>query len=354
MTTEFRLEASGVCQKTFGLISGTHGRTLRCFYRFERVRASMQPVVSIILPTFGRLQYLRSTVASIYQQTLQDWELIVADDGSDVETRTYLQTLEADSRVKLVWLTHTGVPAAVRNAALGEARGEYVAFLDSDDLWAPDKLSRQVASLRSRPTCGWCYTAVSHIDGPGRPMAEPVFGPWIPCEGAVFERLVTGPIVIRTPSVLARRELVAAAGGFDDTIRSGEDYDLWLRLALLSDVALLDETLVQVRRHEANLSQDWEIAFAGRDHSLHKLQDTVDSRRRALLRAERTRNALILAGRHAALGNSARLLSVLWRALPYSWSSSSWWLGMVKTTLRPHVPRRLLEARRRRRSVATA
>jgi hypothetical protein len=185
-------------------------------------------------------------------------------------------------------------------------------------------------------------------------MAEPVFGPWVPCEGAVFERLVTGPVVIRTPSVLARRELVATAGGFDEAIRSGEDYDFWLRLALLSNVALLDEPLVQVRRHEANLSRDWEVAFAGRDHSLNKLQGTVDDRRRIILRAERTRNALTLASKHAALGNSARMLRALCRALPYSWSSSSWWLGLVKTSLRPYIPRRLLEARRRRRSVAAA
>ena len=114
----------------------------------------MQSVVSIILPTFGRLEYLRPTVASVYRQTLRDWELIVADDGSDAETRGYLRTLEADSRVRLLWLTHTGIPAIVRNAALREARGEYVAFLDSDDLWAPDKLSRQVTLLRSRPSCG--------------------------------------------------------------------------------------------------------------------------------------------------------------------------------------------------------
>lgn len=306
-----------------------------------------QPLVSVILPTFGRPQYLRLTVASVYRQTFQDWELIVADDGSDGETRAYLRTLEADSRVRLQWLTHTGIPAIVRNAALREARGVYVAFLDSDDLWAPEKLARQVAILRSRPMCSWTYTAISHIDGAGQPLAEPLFGPWLPCDGAIFERLVTGPVVIRTPSVLAARELVASAGGFDETIRSGEDYDLWLRLALMSDVALLDEPLVQVRRHEANYSLDWEIAFAGRDHSLEKLQASVDTERRALLRTERTRNALTLAARHASLGNPACTLRALYRALPYSWSSPSWWLALVKTPLRPYVPQRLVDAWRR-------
>jgi glycosyltransferase involved in cell wall biosynthesis len=309
-------------------------------------------MVSVILPTFGRLQYLRPTVASVYRQTFQDWELVIADDGSDTETRGYLTTLEADSRVKLLWLPHTGIPAIVRNAALREARGEYVAFLDSDDLWAPDKLAQQVAALRSRPMCAWCYTAVSHIDGSGQLLTEPLFGPWRPCDGAIFERLVTGPVVIRTPSVLAVRELVARAGGFDETIRSGEDYDLWLRLALMSDVALLDEPLVQVRRHEANYSQDWEIAFTGRDHSLEKLQATVDTDRRALLRTERTRNALTLAARHASLGNSVHMLRALYRALPYSWHSPQWWLALVKTPLRPYIPQRLVDAYRRRRGAA--
>jgi glycosyltransferase involved in cell wall biosynthesis len=310
------------------------------------------PVVSIILPTFGRLAYLRSTVACVYHQTLQDWELIVADDGSDAETRAYLRTLEVDSRVRLLWLTHTGIPAIVRNAALREARGEYVAFLDSDDLWAPEKLSRQVVMLRSRPLCGWCYTGISHIDGSGQPLVEPVFGPWLPCDGAVFERLVTGPVVIRTPSVLAVRELVVRAGGFDENIRSGEDYDLWLRLALVSDVALLDEPLVQVRRHEANYSQNWEVAFSGRDHSLEKLQGTVDTDRRRMLRAERTRNALTLAARHASLGNPAQALRAVCRAMPYSWSRPLWWLALVKMPMRPYIPQRLVDACRRRRNPA--
>jgi glycosyltransferase involved in cell wall biosynthesis len=316
------------------------------------VRPSIQPLVSIILPTFGRLQYLRPTVDSVHRQTLQDWELIIADDGSDEATRTYLSTLAGDGRIRLVWLAHSGIPAVVRNAALRRARGSYVAFLDSDDLWLPEKLARQVETLHSRPACHWSYTAVSHIDGLGQPLPEPVFGPWLPCEGSVFERLVTGPALVRTPTVLAARALIAQAGSFDETIRSSEDYDLWLRLALLSEVALVDEPLVQVRRHEANHSRDWEVALSGRDQSLRKLQGTVDIRRRLLLRAERTRNALTLAARHASLGNRARMVRALYRALPYSWTSLQWWFALVKNPLRPYVPKRLLEAYRKHRGAA--
>ena len=162
----------------------------------------MQPVVSIILPTFGRLQYLRPTVVSVYRQTFQNWELIVSDDGSDAETRSYLCTLEADSRVRLLWLTHSGIPAIVRNAALREARGEYIAFLDSDDLWAPDKL---ITASRSDPAFSTHVRLELHG---GFPTSTAPDSPWLshfsglgcPCNGAVFERLVTGPVVIRTPS----------------------------------------------------------------------------------------------------------------------------------------------------------
>jgi hypothetical protein len=146
--------------------------------------------------------------------------------------------------------------------------------------------------------------------------------------------------------------LIVQASGFDETIRSGEDYDLWLRLALLSEVVLVDEPLVQVRRHEANHTRDWEVAFSGRDQALGKLQGTLDIRRSLLLRAERTRNALTLAARHASLGNRARMVRALYRAFPYSWTSLQWWFALVKNPLRPYVPKRLLEAYRKRRRAA--
>ena len=91
------------------------------------------PVVSVIVPTYNRLKYLRAAVASVYAQTFTAWELVIADDGSDAETRSYLQSLTDSARVKILWRAHCSVPAVVRNAAIAEATGAYVAFLDSDD-----------------------------------------------------------------------------------------------------------------------------------------------------------------------------------------------------------------------------
>jgi glycosyltransferase involved in cell wall biosynthesis len=295
-------------------------------------------IVSVILPTFNRLQFLRPSIESVYAQTFPDWELIIADDGSDLETRQYLQSLAEDPRVTLVWRPHTGKPSMVRNAALLRAAGEYVAFLDSDDLWATRKLERQIETLRARGNCRWSYTAFLQVDASGSPLPEETHRPWAPHEGDIFEQVVTGRASIRTPSVLATRQLIAQVGGFDEGLRSGEDYDLWLRLALCSEVAVVDEPLVYVRRHQDSHTRDWQSAFVGRDSSLNRRQLLVDAGRRSLLREERMKNALKLAATHAELGAQGHMLRALWESFGYSWTYPRWWLSGLKTVLvRPYL-----------------
>jgi glycosyltransferase involved in cell wall biosynthesis len=306
-------------------------------------------MVSVILPVFNRLKYLQAAVESVCAQTLGGWELIIADDGSDPETRQYLQRLADDARVTVILLPHSGKPSLVRNAALLRATGEYVAFLDSDDLWAARKLERQIETLRARLNCRWSYTAFLQVDGSGIPLPEEQHRPWVPHEGDIFEQVVTGRAQIRTPTVLAARQLIAEAGGFDEELLSGEDYDLWLRLSLRSEAAIVDETLVYVRRHAHSHSSDWQSAFIGRDSSLKKSQKLVAAPRRALLRNERVKNALKLAATHAELGARGPMLRALWESLPYSWAYPRWWLSGLKTALlRPYLPRRLFERNRRR------
>jgi len=307
-------------------------------------------IVSVVLPTFNRLGFLRAAIESVYAQTFADWELIIPDDGSDLETRQYLQALATDPRVTVVWLSHTGKPSVVRNAGVKKASGEYVAFLDSDDLWAPRKLERQIETLRARVNCRWSYTAFLQVDGSGAPLPEEAQRPWVPHEGNIFEQVVTGRAQIRTPSVMATRELIAQAGGFDEELLSGEDYDLWLRFALYSEAAIVDETLLYVRRHPDSHTSDWQSAFVGRDSSLRRRQQLVDGARRSLLRELRVKNALKLAATHAELGAQGPMFRALWESLAYSWSYPRWWLSGLKTVLlRPHLPRRLLEAHRKRR-----
>src|SRR5262245_3733524 len=133
-------------------------------------QATAAPTVSVILPAFNRLGYLRTAVASVFGQTFTDWKLIIADDGSDQGTRAFLETLATDWRVEVLWLANSGTPGAVRNAALRVATGALVAFLDSDDEWLPGKLATQVQMLRDQPNCLWSYTRVAHMDADGNPM----------------------------------------------------------------------------------------------------------------------------------------------------------------------------------------
>lgn len=310
-------------------------------------------LVSVVLPTFNRLRFLRPAIESVYAQTCTDWELVVADDGSDAQTQEYLRSLARQPRVRIVWLSHSGRPAAVRNEALRAAGGEYIAFLDSDDLWAPHKLERQIETLRARGNCRWSYTGFVRVDEHDVPLPAEKHRHWAPYQGEIFEQVVTGRASIRTPSVLATRELLSQAGDFDEDLPSAEDYDLWLRLALYSEVALVDEPLVHVRFHEENHTREWQSAFVGRDHSLSRRQQLVGPQRRPLLRAERARNALQLAARHAELGAERRMLCALRDSLPYSWRYPRWWLGGLKTVIRAYLPRRLLRLRaQRRRRVA--
>lgn len=305
-------------------------------------------LVSVVLPTFNRLRFLRPSIESLYAQTFTGWELILADDGSDPETRRYLRSLEGHPRVTVEWLPHTGRPAIARNAALRKAGGEFVAFLDSDDLWAATKLERQIETLRTRSECRWSYTGFLRVDACGNRLPEDARQPWwVPHEGDIFEEVASGRAAIRTPTVMATRQLIAQAGGFDEAMRAGEDYDLWLRLALYSEVAIVDEPLAYVRHHAENHTREWQSAYAGRDRSLSLRQQLVGGGRRSLLRRERMRNALKLAATHAQLGAQSRTLHAVWESLPFCWTYPQWWLGVFKAVLLPYLPHSLLELHRK-------
>jgi glycosyltransferase involved in cell wall biosynthesis len=136
------------------------------------------PLVTIVLPTFDRFEFLPAAVQSVFSQTMRDWELVVADDGSGREVRDYLNTLNDGARVRTLFLPHSGNPGRTRNAAIAVARAPYIAFLDSDDVWEPRKLERQLATMRAEEECDWSYTGVTFIDDEGNPLAVELNRRW--------------------------------------------------------------------------------------------------------------------------------------------------------------------------------
>jgi glycosyltransferase involved in cell wall biosynthesis len=314
------------------------------------------PTVSIILPVFNRLKYLRRAVDSVFAQSFADWELIVADDGSDENTRAFLGAIALVPRVRVLWLAHRGTPAPVRNAALHEARGEYVAFLDSDDLWAPAKLEAQIGSLRARSTRQWAYTGFTIIDGAGEPRREARWH-WPTPDGWIFEPLLRMEAIVATSTVVVRRSLLEELGGFDESLAACEDYDLWLRCACRSEVDVVAEPLVRKRQHGEHYADDV-MALEGWRSVLEKAgENGLDPRLRPVVQRERSRVSSKLAIRHAICGNSGNLWQTLLQSWPYSWRYRQWWLEAIAATTRLYTPafvRRAVRGHRVRASTPTS
>jgi glycosyltransferase involved in cell wall biosynthesis len=308
------------------------------------------PTVSIVLPTFNRLAYLRAAVDSVFSQSFQDWELIIADDGSDAETKAYLNTFTDVPQVKLLHLSHTGNPPAVRNVALREATGEYIAFIDSDDIWLPRKLEAQIASLRCRATRKWSYTRCVMVDGSLNPLTGARAARFPQEDGWILDQLLKGEAVVVQSSVVAARELIAAVGGYPEDLPVCGDYELNVRLALRSQIDLVDEPLVLVRRHREHYSDDI-TALKDLRHFLEKVQRSgVATHMNPVLR---TRRALVSAGLakgYAAAGNRRSTLSTLLSSARYSWPYRGWWYGVMAATARAFAPAWLRTIVRRHRS----
>jgi glycosyltransferase involved in cell wall biosynthesis len=208
----------------------------------------MTPEISVIIPTHNRRAMLREALASVIAQRGASFEVIVVDDGST--DRTWDDLSAGAENIRTVRTARRG-PAAARNHGIALARGDLIAFLDSDDLWMPEKLARQSAFMRRNSGCAISQTGETWLRhnrrvNPGRRHSKR--------PGDIFaDALHT--CLISPSAVILRRKLLDEVGGFDDDMAACEDYDLWLRILARHQVGLLDEPLV-VRRagHPGQLS----------------------------------------------------------------------------------------------------
>jgi glycosyltransferase involved in cell wall biosynthesis len=311
------------------------------------VSAAVQPLVSVVMPTFERMQFVPQAVHSLYAQSYRHWELIIADDGSGPHIRAYLETLRARQQVTVLWLEHSGRPSVARNAALRAARGALVAFLDSDDLWLPEKLARQVSSLRQHPERKWGYTAFALVNERGEPRprgAAPA--PRAP-SGWILRPLLDDEIVIALPSVIVERATLERLGAFDEALTMCEDDELWFRLAAHSEIDGIDAPLTLVRRH-AHHGGDDVTAWRDRRRVFEKaLSTSNEPQLRARLRRLRAESAVGLARSEALAARRARALGTLALSAPYSWRYPQWWTGAARTLPRLLAPAGLRPVERR-------
>jgi glycosyltransferase involved in cell wall biosynthesis len=184
------------------------------------------PLVSVVIPTYNRGYCIAASIDSVLAQTLGDFEIIVVDDASGDDTRQRVAAY-ADPRVSYVALPTNQGGAVARNTGIRQARGEFIAFLDSDDLWLPDKLARQIDGLRRLgPHCGLSYTWLTCVDDDGAETLR--IHPEI--DGDCFEEMLVSNFIGSFSNLVVRRELLVEAGGLDEAFRSCQDWDLFIRL----------------------------------------------------------------------------------------------------------------------------
>jgi len=264
--------------------------------------------VSVIIPTFNRAGLLRETLASVCAQTAAPFEILVIDDGSTDETAAMLA--REFPPVTVHRIAHAGQGAA-RNVGIAHARGDAIAFLDSDDVWDARFVECMRAALDASPRAGFAYCDYALFDG-ARTLRENNVLPEHQLRGDVFPKLLETNFLC-TGALLIRRECFARVGGFDPTLPPVEDWDLWLRLARRYPAEYVAASLVRIRVNALHASRNPQIIYARNLQLLDKLRREFpdDARRFRTLLRRHTQNF------HWALATSFRVQGQRLRALKH-------------------------------------
>ena len=210
--------------------------------------AEINPLITVVIPTYNRASLVLKAIGSVLNQTYTNLELVIADDGSTDRTKQTILSLE-DPRIKYIELPHTGKIGKVRNAGVAAGKGEWVAFLDSDDEWKSRKLELQIEKIKQTGK-RWCYGKFELMDEAGNTVPAKT-GIYRPVSGWVAEKLLTNEVAVVICTLLVERKLFDETGGFntDDRLAYRDDYEFAIRLSLKEEAAALPEVLVRVLEH---------------------------------------------------------------------------------------------------------
>jgi glycosyltransferase involved in cell wall biosynthesis len=212
-----------------------------------------KPLISVIIPTYNSASFVAQSVESVLQQTYENIEIIVVDDGSTDGTEAVLAPYK--DRVRYIKKANGG-PSGARNLGITEAKGEFIAFQDADDIWLPEKAALQVEHFRQNPHFGVVFTGSVRFNENGLLDSNIRKGYTVPT-GMVFDRLLTEHFVAM-PSVMVRRSCLDEVGLFEETLIGNEDFNLYLRLARKYAFGFVNQVLVRIRIHKNNLSDNLE------------------------------------------------------------------------------------------------
>ena len=210
-------------------------------------------MVSIILPTYNRAQLVKESIDSVLQQTYPDFELLIIDDGSEDNTDEIIAAI-GDERIHYFKKPHTGHTGVLKNFAIGIAKGDLIAFIDSDDLWKKEKLEMQVKLLNENSSVDFSISDVTTFrDDTVLIDHSYKLQHTVECKN-IFDLLCKGQMLIYNPTLVIRKECFEKIGLFNEAMFSG-DYHFNMRLAYYYDAAVIYETLVLRRSHDSNMSE---------------------------------------------------------------------------------------------------
>lgn len=231
----------------------------------------MNPLVSVIIPAYNRAALIGESLESVYAQTYEPLEVIVVDDGSTDDLESALSPYLRQGLRLIRHETNKGAPTA-RNAGIAEAKGEFIAFLDSDDLWEPDKTKQQVRKIvESGPDTALVYSGIRKIDQDGKLLGfkNPVK------KGSIYLDLLANNWIGSTSTALVRASALSRVGGFDATLRSRQDLDLWLRISREFTIDFVADPLVLYRVHTNRISSNVDSRIQGYESLLSKYFDDI-------------------------------------------------------------------------------
>ena len=210
------------------------------------------PLVTVVVPTYNRASLIVDALASVYEQTYRPLQLIVVDDGSTDDSNSVVSSwitghaqIENFS-VKYIYQDNQGGNVA-RNRGITEAAGEYVAFLDSDDLWHDNKLQLQMELFRDIPEVGGVYCGIRHIklaSGEVLALAKRRYP-----SGKLLDSLLVHDVTAPTSTYVIRKDVFEKVGSFDEELQARQDWDMWIRLASAYEIGVVPEVLVDYREH---------------------------------------------------------------------------------------------------------
>ena len=228
----------------------------------------MDPLVSVIIPTYNRAEYVAQAVESVLNQTYSEIETIVVDDGSTDSTPEVLRKYQ--DQINYIY-QERGERSKARNEGFRHSKGDCIAFLDSDDVWLPTKIEKQVGALNEQPDVGLIYTGVQFIDTNGGPCAGKLC--WDePVRKVLYEDLMTHNVITGSLSaIMVRRACLDRVGLFDESMNICEDLDLYRRIARYYKFVKIDIPLVKVRIHRDNTQRDATAMAKGWEATISKI-----------------------------------------------------------------------------------